>query len=317
MLNPVYGRRDEGIWTDYGADWAAHGVGEFIEHYTDGPEVYDDGIRAFAQTIYSNALAKNGGEWFIDKTPRYLLIVDDLLRIFPQAKFIFLLRNPLSVLSSIVNTQINHDLTTLERFGYELLDGPAAIINGMQQLGDQAIVVRYEEFVQSPDESTRTICNAIGLDYQLGMVDYSDREPIKGFMQDRTGIQKHSRPSDTRIQSWRQLLEDAQQLHFAESYLAELGRETIEQLGYSFDELAEAVTAAKQTTTGKVTLPWFSALAEPRFTHGLDHLSVDLYRNIRDHGPVVGRMMTVRDFFKSFIVQMKWIFSRSKEFRRK
>ncbi len=37
MLHPVYGRRDKGISTEYSADWAALGVNEFLEHYTDGP----------------------------------------------------------------------------------------------------------------------------------------------------------------------------------------------------------------------------------------------------------------------------------------
>ncbi len=130
MLHPAYGRRTEGIRTDYGADWAALGVNEFLEHYTDGPEVYDDAIRAFARTLYTNAMQRGGGSRFLDKTPRYVMIVDDLIRLFPAARFIFLLRNPLSVLSSLVNTQVNHDLWTLERFSDELLDGPEAILRG-------------------------------------------------------------------------------------------------------------------------------------------------------------------------------------------
>ncbi|MGI9290615.1 MAG: sulfotransferase, partial [Gammaproteobacteria bacterium] len=58
MLHPVYGLREQGISTDYSADWAVRGVTEFLDNYTDGQEVYDDGIRAFAQTIYLNAMAK-------------------------------------------------------------------------------------------------------------------------------------------------------------------------------------------------------------------------------------------------------------------
>jgi hypothetical protein len=315
LLNPVYGLREVGIWTEYGADWAAQGVKEFLEHYTDGPDVYDDGIRAFAQTIYSNALKKGGGIWFIDETPRYLLIVDDLLRLFPQAKFIFLLRNPLSVLASIVNTQIDHDLTTLERFARELLDGPPAILNGINQLGENAIVLRYEDFVQAPEQETRKICDAIGLEYQSGMVDYSDTEPVQGFMQDRTGIQQHTRPSSTRIESWRQLLGDAQQLHFAQKYLQTLGPQTIEALGYSYDDLNDEIRAARATAKGSVTLPWSTALTDPRFKQGLDQLSVSLYHNVRDHGPVLGRIKTIGSFFAAIFKQIRWVFGRVKKNR--
>ncbi len=312
LLHPVYGLRQEGIWTDYGADWAAQGVSEFLEHYTDGTDVYDDGIRAFAKTIYDNALKKNGGVWFIDKTPRYILIIPELLRLFPKAKFIFLLRNPLSVLASIVNTQIAHDLTTLERFARELIDGPAAMLDGIQHLGEQAIVVRYEDFVQAPEPAIRKVCDSIGIAYEAGMEDYSGTESVKGFMQDRTGIQQHTRPSSTRVESWRQLLSDAQQIHFAQSYLRSLGRELIESLGYSYDELNDAVRAAADRVNGKPALPWSTALTEPRFLQGRDQLSVSYYLNVRDHGRFFGAIKTVGSFFNALLTQLKWLFSRVK-----
>jgi len=312
MLNPVYGRREAGVWAEYGADWAVQGVNEFLEHYTDGPKVYDDGIRAFAKTVYDNALKKGGGTWFIDKTPRYILIVEDLIRLFPQAKFIFLLRNPLSVLASIVNTQIAHDLTTLERFAHELLDGPGAILDGMDALGERAIVVRYEEFVQSPEQYTKEICTRIGIGYEAGMEDYSGTEPVKGFMQDRTGIQQHSRPNEARVESWRQLLNDPQQIHFAMSYLQELGQDTFNRLGYSYEELNEAVRSASERNRGKVPLPWSSALTDPRFKRGLDQLSSAHYKNVRDNGNFIGSIKSIGSFIDSVVAQVRWTFGRTR-----
>jgi hypothetical protein len=308
MLHPVYGVRSTGIHTEYGADWAAQGVNEFLENYTDGPEVYDDGIRAFAKTIYENAMHKGGGTWFIDKTPRYLMILEDLLRLFPAAKFVFLIRNPLSVLASILNTQISHDLYTLERFREELLLGPSAIINAISKLGDEAIVVRYEEFVIAPEEHTRTVCEAIGIEYQSGMVDYADSEPVKGFMQDRTGIQQHDRPSASRIESWRQMLVDPQQIHFAQNYLCDLGVDTIDRLGYSYDELNDAVRHAAERKRGGLLLPWRVALLHPKELKGRDQQAITLYRNIRDHGPVIGHLKTIGAFWIGLWRQVQFVF---------
>lgn len=312
MLHPVYGLRDEGVWTEYDADWAHHGLTEFLENYTDGPQVYDDAIRAFAGQVYNNALKCAEARYFIDKTPRYVLIVDDLIRLFPRAKFIFLLRNPLSVLASVVNTQISHDLTTLERFTPELLTGPPAILAGIQQLDDQAIVVRYEDFVSRPEAETQRICAALGIDYQNGMVDYSGTEAVKGFMQDRTGIQQHSRPMEDSKESWRQLLADAQQIHFAQNYLSDLGPELFEQLGYAYEELNDEVAKAAQRTSGAVTLPWATAVTHPEFKKGVDQLYVSLYRNVRDHGGLKGRLLTAGSFIRAFLVQMRWIFGRTR-----
>jgi hypothetical protein len=297
MLHPVYGRRDTGISTEYSADWAALGVNEFLEHYTDGPDVYDDGIRAFANTIYSNAMQKGGGTRFIDKTPRYVMIIDELIRLFPEAKFIFLLRNPLSVLSSIVNTQIAHDLWTLERFSDELLSGPGAILEAIEKLGDKAITVRYEDFVMAPEENLKHICSALELSYKPEMLEYDNSAEKAGFMQDRTGIHQHSRPEKNRTESWREMLSSPQQLHFAQSYLRALGRETVDAFGYSYDELTEAVRAAAERNRGKARIfPWQVAIKHPDQLGGRDQLAISFYRNHRDYGPVKASIRTAQVF---------------------
>jgi len=309
MLHPVYGRRDQGITTEYSADWAALGVNEFLEHYTDGPEVYDDGIRAFAQTIYANAIRKGGGTRFIDKTPRYVMIIDDLIRLFPAANFVFLIRNPLSVLASIVNSQVSHDLWTLERFSDELLSGPGAILRGIDALGDKAITVRYEDFVMAPEKNLEVICGALDLSYEAGMLEYDNSTKVQGFMQDRTGIHKYSKPEESRTEAWRDLLSDPQQIHFAQSYLRGLGRETVDALGYSHDELTEAVRHAAERNRSRAKIfPWRVAIKHPNQLFGRDQLAISSYRNLRDYGPVIGRLKTVQDFFAGLWRSVAFVF---------
>ena len=309
MLHPVYGRRDRGITTDYSAEWAALGVNEFLEHYTDGPEVYDDAIRAFAQTIYANAIQKGGGTRFLDKTPRYVMIVDDLIRLFPAASFIFLIRNPLSVLASIVNTQVSHDLWTLEKFSDELLLGPGAILRGMEKLDGKAITVRYEDFVHAPEANLKRICSALNLSYESGMLEYDNSAEVAGFMQDRTGVHQYSRPEKNRTESWRDLLSDSQQLHFAESYLLALGKETIDALGYSYDELMDEVRSAAERNRSKAKIfPWRVAIRHPSQLAGRDHMAINSYRNHRDYGPVMARIKNGQNICTSLWDSIAFIF---------
>ncbi|MBS95351.1 MAG: hypothetical protein CL799_13000 [Chromatiales bacterium] len=315
MLHPAYGRGAKNIYTDFGTDWAQLGVDQFLENYTDGPEVYDDGIRAFAQTIYANALKKGGGSWFLDKTPRYVIIVDDLIELFPAAKFIFLIRNPLSVLASIVNTQISHDMPTLERFGSELTRGPAGILRGIDSLGDKAIVLHYEKFVEQPDENLRMICERIGLEYNPGMLEYSKTPKVQGFMQDRTGINQHDRPTTSRAESWRQVLGDSQQLEFAQGYLNTLGREAIEQLGYSYDDMMEVVRQSVQRTRKNNCLPWRVAILTPEQKRGRDQNAVFRHRSIRDHGAVIGRIIALSNYARGLYRALKFAFGSTEPIR--
>jgi len=312
MLHQAYARTHRGIFTEYSADWAALGINEFVANYTDGDEAYDDAVRAFAGSLYGNAMQRQGVQRFIDKTPRYVLIVDDLVRWFPRAKFIFLKRNPLSVLASVVNTQINHDLTTLERFSNELLRGPAAILTGLQTLGERAIEVSYEDFVASPEAVLQRICTQLGIAFNPALLDYSKSPELRGFMQDRTGVTQHDRPNEQRAHGWKQMLNDAQQLEFARGYLAALGAATVNQLGYNFDELNDAVRRASERHRGSpVLLPWRVAILTPEDKRGRDQMAVFRYRSIRDHGAFIGRLMTLGNYVRGFFRAIKFTFGRT------
>ena len=109
MLHPVYGLRRRGISTDFRAPWAVTAVTEFLDQYAGGRETYLDGVRAFARTVYGTAIARGNRRRFLDKTPRYTMIVPELIELFPAARFILLLRNPLAVLSSELKTYIRGD----------------------------------------------------------------------------------------------------------------------------------------------------------------------------------------------------------------
>ncbi|RYD54446.1 MAG: sulfotransferase [Verrucomicrobiaceae bacterium] len=65
-------------------------------------EAYRKGVRELMLGIY-DGLAE-GREWFLDKTPRYTLIGEEILATFPDAKFIVLWRHPLAVAASVSST---------------------------------------------------------------------------------------------------------------------------------------------------------------------------------------------------------------------
>ncbi|MEZ5595679.1 MAG: sulfotransferase [Pseudomonadales bacterium] len=126
--------------------WQREAVDEFVAHYTDGPEVHDNAIRAYARTYYRNALAKGNRRIFLDKTPRYFLIIEDLYRPFPKARFIFLLRNPMAVLASELETYVKGNWKVLQRFACDLVAAPRMIADGIALLGDAACTVRHRNW---------------------------------------------------------------------------------------------------------------------------------------------------------------------------
>ena len=155
MLHPTYGLRSRGIKSNFNSNWASTGVREFLDNYADGESTYRAGIRSFAKTIYGHVLEKNSKRFFLDKTPRYTMIIDELYELFPAAKYILLFRNPLSILKSELHTFVNGDWKILSEFRPDLVDAPDRLIAARDTLGSSAFEVKYEKLVTNPDRRYR------------------------------------------------------------------------------------------------------------------------------------------------------------------
>ena len=106
MLHPFYALRGtSGISTEYSTYPAHRALMNFLSTFDQGEELFFEGVRRMYGHFYEKALDTSGSRYFLDKTPRYYLIIPELIQTFPKAKFIILLRNPLAVLSSMVKTR--------------------------------------------------------------------------------------------------------------------------------------------------------------------------------------------------------------------
>ena len=259
MLHPVYSMRDHGIETEYNSAWRKRALLEFLEHYADSTAVYDDAIRAYAQVLYNHVLQRSGRVLFLDKTPRYFFIIPDLYRLFPKARFVFLLRNPLAILNSELSTFVRGNWKILARYRPDLVDAPALIRAGMELLGDQGHVIRYETFVQNPEAETEALCRYLGIDMQPGMVDYSATPAPKGSMNDPTGIHRRSRPAADSTDTWKTLGDTPQSRHFAHACLDAIGGDTLAALGYDINTLKQTLGPAPDPTDPSI-YPWALAV---------------------------------------------------------
>ncbi len=260
MLHPVYARRRSGIETEYFFNRYRTALDEFLRAFPEGESLHDEAVRAYAVTLYKRACAHLNTPRFLDKTPSYTLIIPELYRIFPEARFIFLLRNPLAVLHSILKTWVRDEYTRMAKHRYSLLGAPRHLVEGMQLLGEAAIVVRYESLVTHPEDIVAGLCRQLGVSYQPAMLEYRAQLPRTASMGDPTGVRLHQRPGEHSLTAWRALKEEAQTRHFAEAYLQALGEETLRNLGYDYREL-QAALQEKPSASGRVVISWERAVA--------------------------------------------------------
>jgi hypothetical protein len=282
MLHPVYSRRSSGIETEFNSRWRREAMEEFLTNYTDGSGVYDDAIRAYAEVVYGNTLTRGGKRLFLDKTPRYFFIIEDLYHLFPQAKFIFLLRNPLAVLASELSTYVKGDWKILGWFAPDLIDAPAMIERGARHVGKDGYTIRYEDFVQDPESHTEKLCAYLGITMQPTMVDYSATPAPKGSMNDPVGVHRHSRPTADSAETWRRLADSSQDRHFAHALLDAIGSTTLERLGYDPKSLRAAMGDVPDSTDPRI-YPWDLAIKPGEEWRLPERLRFERYEAARRH----------------------------------
>lgn len=241
MLHTVYARRLEGLSAEYNAQYANIALQDFLKRINQGQSIYDDAIRDFALRIYRGALAGSDKSIFLDKTPRYFFIIDELAHLFPNAKFIFLLRNPLSVFASILATNFNGDwlqMVRQEDRRKDLLTAPNSIMNGIKKVGQTAFIVKYEELVSDTDTVISDLCTYLGVKYDKQMLEYGDKTRFEetSFV-DSKSIYEHRRAVPQYTDAWKLTLDTKMKIALARAYVNLLDDEVLRTFGENRGEL--------------------------------------------------------------------------------
>jgi hypothetical protein len=211
-----------------------------------GIEFLKSKIRDCALELYSLSL-KEGAIYVLDKTPRYYHIIDELVDLFPKAKFVLLARNPLSVFGSILNYNFNGNIKEMmsspDRI-HDLYTGPKNILKAKNRNLPNVVFIRYEDLVQDQGTIQTQIVNFLGIEYKsfgysVGM-DFASTSWV-----DSKSVAKHSAPVENYIDSWRDHIHDGGAKCEAISYLRSLGEELMSGLGYDFSRTIGSVIEHK------------------------------------------------------------------------
>lgn len=252
MLHPLYAVRSDGIKTEYDHYLAKSALISYLSNMPDGQRVYQDAIRDFAVSLYNSSLTKSLADRFVDKTPRYYFIVDELHHLFPEAKFILLFRNPVAVLSSILTTHVQGYWPMLSKYKDDLILAPRNITQLKKQGYDNVLSLRYEQLVTRPQETLAHLCAFLEIPFIESMIEYGEYQPPSGSFGDNTHIRRVNRPTPERIDIWKELNRDQQTSQLAIGYLDELGSEIISLMGYDRQAIDKEFEGKKQRKNNRI-----------------------------------------------------------------
>jgi hypothetical protein len=268
LLPFVYATRRQGIYTDYEQRLSVGALEDFFKAMPGGKSAYLTELKAFCLELYDRA-SPEGSHYFLDKTPRYHLIVDEIIQTFPEAKFIFLWRNPLAVAGSLLET-FAHSKWNLHYYKVDLYKGLDNLIRAAARYKDQAFTVRYEDFVQQPDHHARAIFKYLDIDYETTILQKFSQVNLEGKRGDPTGVKKYKSISSASLDKWRTTLANPLRKQWAKQYLVWIGRKRLDAMGYSLTELQRELASVSPTSRhllsdcAQMSYGIFRNIVEPR-----------------------------------------------------
>lgn len=188
--------------SDLGLDWLT-----VSRTLSVAPGGYDD-LFVVLMTLYANSRGKRrAGE----KSPRHLFAAEEIIKLYPQAKFLCLIRDPRGVVRSERETTWgSRSVCRVTRRWCRVVDEAARLQRRLP--ADRFRIVRYEDLVSEPEGTLRAICDFLGESFEPQMLQFHERPASeRGFRADETWKQNTLGPVDAgRIEQWRSDLSPAQ-----------------------------------------------------------------------------------------------------------
>ncbi len=256
MLHPLNALKSNNIHAAYDMDLYIKGAMDFISHLPGKERHYKNILSDAYQNLYDSILEQEKKSFFLDKTPRYYYIIEELASYFPKSKFIFLWRNPAAVLTSIVQTWSKADWYRLSEWKDDLLVAPRLMLNGITDLQDRAFVLRYEDLLMNPNALVKQVCKFLAVPFEEKIIEYGKFTVPKWQYGDQLTINQKMRPDISRANAWPTHLKNPQMWRIIYDYLNYLGSDLVSSMGYTFDDIDSLLEQNKPSTDINIhTLP--------------------------------------------------------------
>ena len=226
-------------------------IGEFLERVPDGRKRFEADLRELTIAAYARA-ASEGDAFFLDKTPNYYLIAQEIIELFPDGRFVFLWRHPLSVAASAMETFSRRGADNgyqwdPNRFRIDFHHGPVSLVRAADRYRDRVCSVRYEDLIDGDAAEWERVLDYIGVPFDPRTLTGFDAVRLAGTYQD-PGVDRYRRVSREPLGKWRQHFAPPLRRAWADRYLEWLGPEVLATMGYD--------QAALRTELGELAPRW-------------------------------------------------------------
>lgn len=236
LLPFIYPLKWGGVFAEYSHANAVAAIGDFITSLPNGEKDYLEAVNLAAESLYRKAAGSSDAKYFLDKTPRYALICDEVIKAFPDAKFIFLWRNPLAVIASMIETW-GQGKWSLYHYKIDLFQGQIRLLDTFERYANIVLSIKYEDFVVGPRKELDRIGNYLDIEFGGDVLESFPSISFEGKMGDPSGSKLYSQVSNEPLNKWKKTLCNPLRKWWCKHYLLWLGNERLEVMGYNFNDL--------------------------------------------------------------------------------
>jgi len=239
LIPLLYSLRESGVYTEYWHRGIVQAIHDFCGQLPNGHADYFDAMRELCLGLYEKA--GGGRRYFVDKTPRYHVVAEPILDLFPDAPAIFLWRNPLAVAASMLETWRPGNWDP-GYFDVDLRLGVTRLVDAYSANSDRALSVRYEDLLARGATEWQRLFAYLDLEWEPEVLEGFEsvalpRGDLAGRARYRTGV------STEPLEKWKAQMSNPVRKQWCKRYLRWIGSERLAVMGFDLPTMLDEVDA--------------------------------------------------------------------------
>ena len=242
FLPQIYALKENTTFSEYSHTAASRAINDFCDCLPGEKKEYLSIIKEAAIESY-HRVSSNGKKIYLEKTPRNNLVLMELVSMFPKSKYIFLWRNPVSIVASMIESFASGKWN-IYRQEIDLYKGFDNMLNADVLNIKNRIDIRYEDLVSMPYEKAQELLSFLEIDAD-GNINEFVSSKLNGRMGDPTGVKEYSTISTKSIEKWKRTFSNPLRKYWLTRYVEDMEEEKLSKIGYDKKSILESIDSIK------------------------------------------------------------------------